>query len=180
MRTRSSTGAATRAVRSDIARKPANRAATASDSPSAKGRAREKKARAPKRTLRPAGSQRTGSRSAPRLSATPPIAATGSQRKKRRSSTSRASAPAKALRQSGAQEAARLRAAVPDRTAVRAGLDMPHNKHEARAAEREPAKPDVQADDARYCVERGNDGDAGRAGPACPWSARRCMMSERM
>ena len=36
MRMRSSTGAATRSVRSDIARKPANRAASASERPSAK------------------------------------------------------------------------------------------------------------------------------------------------
>ena len=41
MRMRSSTGAATRAVRSDIDRKPANSAAMASERPRASGRARE-------------------------------------------------------------------------------------------------------------------------------------------
>ena len=45
MRMRSSTGAATRSVRSDIARKPANRAANASERPSATGRVRETQAR---------------------------------------------------------------------------------------------------------------------------------------
>jgi hypothetical protein len=41
MRMRSSTGAATRAVRSDIEKKPAERAANASHRPSAAGLARE-------------------------------------------------------------------------------------------------------------------------------------------
>ena len=106
---RSSTGAATRAVRSDIERKPANSAAKASERPRANGRARETHASAANSAVMSAGSQRTGSRSAARLSATPPIAATGIQRKKRRSSTSRASAPENAPRQSGAHAAARVK-----------------------------------------------------------------------
>ena len=60
----------------------------------ARGRGREagrgeNHASAAKRAVISAGSHRTGSRSAARLSATPPIAATGIHRKKRRSSTSR-------------------------------------------------------------------------------------------
>ena len=46
MRMRSSTGAATRAVRSDIDRKPANSAARASETPSASGLARDSHASA--------------------------------------------------------------------------------------------------------------------------------------
>ena len=64
----------------------------------------------------------TGSRSAARLSATPPIAATGIQRKNRRSSTSRAERLANAPRQSGAHAAARVRPAAADRAPVRAGV----------------------------------------------------------
>ena len=124
MRMRSSTGAATRAVRSDIDRKPANSAASASDRPRANGLARDIHASAANRAVRSAGSHRTGSRSAARLSATPPIAATGIQRKKRRSSTSRANAPANAPRQSGAHAEARVSPAAADITPVRAGVAM--------------------------------------------------------
>ena len=85
---RSSTGAATRAVRNDIDRNPANRAAMASESPRARGLARENHASVAKRAVISAGSHMTGSRSAARLSATPPSAATGIHKKKRRSSTS--------------------------------------------------------------------------------------------
>jgi hypothetical protein len=56
------------------------------------------------------------------LSATPPIAATGSQRKKRRSSTSRASALKNARRQSGAHAAARAKPAAAMRAPARAGV----------------------------------------------------------
>ena len=119
---RSSTGAATRAVRSDIDKKPANNAAIASESPRARGRARENHASAAKTAIISAGSQSTGSRSAARLSATPPIAATGIHKKKRRSSTSRASALENAPRQSGAHAAARVKPAAADKTPVRAGV----------------------------------------------------------
>jgi hypothetical protein len=119
---RSSTGAATRAVRSDIDKKPENSAATASDRPSAKGRARQNHASAAERAIISAGSHRTGSRSAARLSATPPIAATGIHKKKRRSSTSRASARKNAPRQSGAHAATRVRPAAAARAPVRAGV----------------------------------------------------------
>src|SRR6185437_14590728 len=121
MRMRSSAGAATRAVRSDIDRKPANKAAIASDNPRASGLARDTQASAPKSAIISAGSQRTGSRSAARLSATPPIAATGSHKKKRRSSASRASAFKNAPRQSGAHAAARVQPAAADNTPERAG-----------------------------------------------------------
>ena len=124
MRMRSRTGAATRAVRSDIARNPAERAASASERPNATGRARETQASAEKTAVSAAGSQRTGSRSAARLSATPPIAATGSQRKNRRSSTSRASAPAKAARQSGAKRP-RAKAGGRRQNARAPRVDMP-------------------------------------------------------
>ena len=108
MRMRSSTGAATRAVRSDIDRKPANRARKRERRRRARRAARARDRRAPRRrAVSAAGSHSAGSRSAARLSATPPMAATGSHRKNRRSSTSRASAPAKAARQSGAHAAAR-------------------------------------------------------------------------
>jgi hypothetical protein len=122
MRMRSSTGAATRAVRSDIDKKPANSAAIASERPRATGRARETHASAAKRAVISAGSHMTGSRSADRLSATPPIAATGIHKKKRRCSTSRASAVENAPRQSGAHTAARVQPAAADKTPVRAGV----------------------------------------------------------
>ncbi len=110
------TGAATRAVRNDIARKPANSAEKASARPRANGRARQIQASAADSAASSAGSQMTGSRSAARLSATPPIAATGSQRKNRRSSASRASAAANAARQSGAHAETRVSPAAADRT----------------------------------------------------------------
>ena len=119
---RSSTGAATRAVRSDIDKKPANSAAIASERPRASGRARQNHASAAKSAVISAGSHRTGSRSAARLSATPPIAATGIHKKKRRCSTSRASAAENALRQSGAHAAARVQPAAAARAPVRAGV----------------------------------------------------------
>ncbi len=122
MRMRSSTGAATRAVRSDIERKPANSAARPSERPRARGRARETHASVAKSAVISAGSHSTGSRSAARLSATPPIAATGIHKKKRRSSTSRASARESAPRQSGAHAAARVRPAAEARAPVRAGV----------------------------------------------------------
>ena len=125
MRMRSSTGAATRAVRSDIDRKPANKAAMASERPRASGRARQNHASVVKTAIISAGSHRTGSRSADRLSATPPIAATGIHKKKRRSSTSRASARENAPRQSGAHAAARVQPAAAARAPVRAGVAIP-------------------------------------------------------
>ena len=64
MRMRSSTGAATLAVRNDIDRKPATSAAKASDTPRAKGRARDIQASAPNSARSSAGIHRTGSRSA--------------------------------------------------------------------------------------------------------------------
>ena len=94
----------------------------ASERPRARGRARENHASAAKRAVISAGSHRTGSRSAARLSATPPIAATGIHKKKRRSSTSRASALENAPRQSGAHAAARVQPAAAERAPVRAGV----------------------------------------------------------
>ena len=127
MRMRSSTGAATRAVRSDIDRKPANNAAIASERPRARGRARQNHASVAKTAIINAGSHRTGSRSADRLSATPPIAATGIHKKKRRSSTSRVSARENAPRQSGAHAAARVQPAAAARAPVRAGVAIPES-----------------------------------------------------
>ena len=135
MRIRSSTGASTRAVRSDIARNPAKRAANPSETPSATGRAREAKASVKKSAVSAAGSQRTGSRSAERLSATPPMPRTGNQRKKRRSSTSRATARARAARQSGAKTIARDKRAAA-RTPAPPDVDMTQGKHSAKAGER--------------------------------------------
>ena len=72
-----------------------------------------------------AGSHKTGSRSAARLSATPPIAATGIHRKNRRPSISFASAAANSARQSGARAAAARGAALaPASTPVRARVVM--------------------------------------------------------
>src|SRR6516164_9078564 len=134
---RSSTGAATRAVRNDIERKPANTEAIASETPRANGRARMIHASAANSAVMSAGSHRTGSRSAARLSATPPIAATGIHRKKRRSSASRASAPANAPRQSGAHVAARVNPAATVRTPVRGREAIEgHDKHGAGREER--------------------------------------------
>src|SRR5271165_794089 len=134
---RSSTGAAIRAVRNDIERKPANSAAIASERPRANGRARTVHARAANSAVMSAGSHRTGSRSAAKLSATPPIAATGIQRKKRRSSASRVSAPLNAPYQSGAHAAARVNPAAAVRTPVRAGVAIGgHDKHGRGAEER--------------------------------------------
>src|SRR5208283_75967 len=132
----------------------ANTAASASDRPSATGRARESQARPAKRAVSPAGSQRTGSESAVRLSATPPMPMTGSQRKNRRSSTSRASAPAKAFRQSGAGAAARESPAAA-RTPARPDVDIPQRKHEAQAAERAPAPLSRGLDDDALARPRG-------------------------
>ncbi len=109
------TGAATRAVRKDIARNPPKSAAKASDRPSANGRARQDQATAANSVVSRAGSQSTGSRSAARLSATPPIAATGIQRKNRRSSASRASASAKAPRQSSRHSEMRVSPAAAEK-----------------------------------------------------------------
>ena len=139
MRMRSSTGAATRAVRSDIDRKPANSAAIARERPRARGRARENHASVAKRAVISAGSHRTGSRSAARLSATPPIAATGIHKKKRRSSTSRVSARENAPRQSGAHAAARVQPAAAARAPVRAGVAIRGQPNaSASAGERQP------------------------------------------
>ena len=124
IRMRSSTGAATRAVRSDIDRKPANSAARPSETPRATGRARDIHAKPANSAVNSAGSHKDGSWSAARLSATPPIAATGSQRKKRRSSTSRASALKNAPRQSGAHAAARAKPAAAARAPVRSGVGI--------------------------------------------------------
>jgi hypothetical protein len=58
---RSSTGAATRAVRSDIDRKPANSAARPSGTPRATGRLRDAHASAANTAVRSAGSHKDGS-----------------------------------------------------------------------------------------------------------------------
>ncbi len=131
MRIWSSTGVSTRAVRRPIERKPAESAARPTQTPSATGRARERKASAAKIAVSSAGSHSTGSRSAAMFSATPPIAATGIHRKNRRSSTSFASAPANSARQSGANAAARARPAAA-RTPERAWVVMEGNVNTSR------------------------------------------------
>ena len=128
MRMWSSIGASTRAVRSDIDRKPAHSAASA-EREAARERPRAAdpgEAGEEPRSAR-AGSHSTGSRSAARLSATPPIAATGIHRKKRRSSTSRASAPGEGLAPVRRVVRRAREPAAADRTPARAGVDMRHS-----------------------------------------------------
>ena len=92
--------------------------------PSATGRALQNHASAAHTVTSAAGNHKTGSRSAARLSATPPMAATGIHRKKRRLSISSVSAAENSARQSGAHIAGRTTPVrlAPLSTRVRAGV----------------------------------------------------------
>ncbi len=102
-----------------------------------RGRARQNHASAPKRAIIKAGSHRTGSRSAARLAATPPIPATGIHRKKRRSSTSRARAFGERAAPVRRPAAARVKPAAAARAPVRAGVAIGSDYRQPDLGERQ-------------------------------------------